>query len=92
MLAGFQTVVATLRRSEQALAKQLENVRSAIGALTSGGPGRKAGRPAGKKRGRPKGSGKKRGRPVGRKMSAAARKKMSDAAKKRWAARKNESK
>ena len=80
-MAGFEVLLAGLRRAEQQLEKQLAGIRTAISSLEFGGaasppvPGRRPGRPAGAPRKR-------------RKMSAKARKAISDAQKARWAKQK----
>jgi len=58
-MAGFQSVTATLRRTESELWKQLQAIRSAIAALTGGGR-----RPGKRGPGRPNGSGRKRSTPA----------------------------
>ena len=78
-MAGFQVLIAGLRRAEQQLHKQLSAITTAISALELGGavsPGFKRGP------GRPKDSGRKRKR---RKMSAEGRAKIAAAQRARWA-------
>ena len=88
-MAGFQVLIAGLRRAEQQLEKQLDSVRTTISSLQSGGAGTvRRGRPPGTGKrgpGRPKGSGKRKRKP----MSAEARAKIAEAQKKRWAAQKS---
>jgi hypothetical protein len=87
-MAAFQTLVRTLRRTEQHLQRQLTGIRTAISSLEFGGAavppvptrGHRRGRPAGRKNAATKGRK--------RKMSAKARKAISKAQKARWAAKK----
>lgn len=76
-MAGFQSAIDTLRRTESELEAQLASVRNAIAAL--GGRGAAAGSRRGP--GRPRGGAPRKRR----RMSAAARKRISDAQKARWA-------
>jgi hypothetical protein len=83
-MAGFQALIAGLRRAEQQLEKQLSGIRSAISSLEFGGavsPSFGDGRR--KRMGRPKGSTGRRRR---RKLSAAGRAAIVKAQKARWAA------
>ena len=82
-MAGFQLLIASLRKAEQQLEQQLAGVRTAISSLEFGGAVSPS-IPRARRPGRPKGSGiRKR-----RKMSAAARKAISEAQKARWAKQK----
>jgi hypothetical protein len=87
-MAGFQVLIAGLRRAEQQLEKQLGSVRAAISSLQLGGAvSARRGRPPGTGKrgpGRPKGSGKKKRKP----MSAEAKAKIAAAQKARWAKQK----
>ena len=87
-MAGFENAVATLRRAEGDLTRQLDSVRAAIAALSGGGAAT-----SGRRRGRPPGTAKKVGRPRRKRtMSAEARKRISDAQKARWAKQKKAAK
>lgn len=85
-MAGFTSLLKSLRHAEQQLEKQLEGIRSAIASLEFGGavsPGMPGG-----KRGRPKPPGKATRRTI----SAKGRKAISDAQKARWARLKGDEK
>jgi hypothetical protein len=74
-MAGFQTLLAGLKRAETQLQRQLEGVRNALAALESGATGTQRGRPASAHTPR-----RRR-----RRLSAAGRAKLRASAKRRWA-------
>jgi hypothetical protein len=85
-VAGFTSLLKSLRRAEHQLETQLEGIRNAIASLEFGGavsPGMPGGR---RSSGRPKGSGTRRT------ISAKGRKAISEAQKARWARLKAEEK
>ncbi len=73
-MAGFDSVLSTLRQTEQELRKQLNGIQNAIAALSGGSTGRRGRRPGTATTGRKR-----------RRFSAATRKKMAAAQKARWA-------
>jgi hypothetical protein len=79
----FSGVLASLRRAEQELERQLAGIKRAISSLEFDGfpaPGRNAGRRSGRSTASANGGPRKR-----RKLSAKARAAISRAQKKRWA-------